>query len=114
MFLYLWQSFANFSRGLDILKQVEREQLGVPAGYEALRRLHQDLSVCSRIEASTLREEMLRYQPPASAKDRPLEVFRSVQVELAKYGRLVAACPDLALSEADQSMIVLKGLACLT
>ena len=39
VFLYLRQSFANFPRGLDILKQVEREQLGAPAGYEALRRL---------------------------------------------------------------------------
>ena len=58
LFLYLRQSFSNYPRGLDILKQIEREQLGVSAGYEAMRRLHQDLSVCSRIEASTLREEV--------------------------------------------------------
>ena len=56
LFLYLRQSFSNYPRGLDILKQIEREQLGVSAGYEAMRRLHQDLSVCSRIEASTLRK----------------------------------------------------------
>ena len=35
VFLYLRQSFANFSRGLDILKQVEREQLGF---RQAMRR----------------------------------------------------------------------------
>ena len=109
-FLYLRQSFQNYPRGLDILKQVEREQLGVSAGYKALRRLRQDLSVCSRIEASTLREEVLRYTPPKSAKERPLDAFGNVQVELAKYARLVANFPDLFLSEADQSMIVLKCL----
>ena len=110
LFLYLRQRFSNYPRGLDILKQIEREQLGVSAGYEAMRRLHQDLSVCSRIEASTLREEILRYSPPKSTKDRPLDVFRNVQVELAKYAGLVANFPDLFLLEADQSMIVLKCL----
>ena len=110
LFLYLRQSFSNYPRGLDILKQIEREQLGVSAGYEAMRRLHQDLSVCSRIEASTLREEVLRYSPPKSTKERPLDVFRNVQVELAKYARLISGFPDLFLSEADQSMIVLKNL----
>ena len=45
MFLYLRQSFSSFPRGLDLLKQVEKEQLGVSAGYEAMRRLHQELSV---------------------------------------------------------------------
>ena len=95
---------------MDILKQIEREQLGVSAGYEAMRRLHQDLSVCSRIEASTLREEVLRYSPPKITKERPLDVFRNVQVELAKYARLISGFPDLFLSEADQSMIVLKNL----
>ena len=110
LFLYLRQSFSNYPRGLDILKQIEREQLGVSAGYEAMRRLHQDLSVCSRIEASTLREEVLRYSPPKVTKERPLDVFRNVQVELAKYARLISGFPDLFLSEADQSMIVLKNL----
>ena len=110
LFLYLRQRFSNYPRGLDILKQIEREQLGVSAGYEAMRRLHQDLAVCSRIEASTLREEILRYSPPKSTKDRPLDVFRNIQVELAKYARLVANFPDLFRLEADQSMIVLKCL----
>ena len=110
LFLYLRQSFSNYPRGLDILKQIEREQLGVSAGYEAMRRLHQDLSVCSRIEALTLREEVLRYSPPKITKERPLDVFRNVQVELAKYVRLISGFPDLFLSEADQSMIVLKNL----
>ena len=112
LFLYLRQSFSNYPRGLDILKQIERlrEQLFVSAGYEAMRRLHQDLSVCSRIEASTLREEVLRYSPPKITKERPLDVFRNVQVELAKYARLISGFPDLFLSEADQSMIVLKNL----
>ena len=110
LFLYLRQNFSNYPRGLDILKQIEREELGVSAGYEAMRRLHQDLSVCSRIEASTLREEVLRYSPPKGTKERPLDVFRNVQVELAKYARLISGFPDLFLSEADQSMIVLKNL----
>ncbi|CAE7450552.1 unnamed protein product, partial [Symbiodinium microadriaticum] len=86
-------------RGLDLLKQVEKEQLGVPAGYEAMRRLHQELSVCSRIEASSLREEILRFTTPKAIANRPLEVFRCVQVELAKFQRLTAGFPDLALTE---------------
>ena len=53
-FLYLKQSLQSFPRGLDVVKQVEKEQLGSPAGYECMRRLHQELSVASRIEASTL------------------------------------------------------------
>ena len=52
----------------------------------------------------------MRYGPPRSTKDRPLDVFRNVQVELAKYARLISGLPDLLLSEADQSMIVLKNL----
>ena len=31
-------------------------------GYEAIRRLHEELSVGSRIEASILRNEMLRFK----------------------------------------------------
>ncbi|OLP83684.1 hypothetical protein AK812_SmicGene35510 [Symbiodinium microadriaticum] len=111
VFLYLRQSFSSFPRGLDLLKQVEKEQLGVPAGYEAMRRLHQELSVCSRIEASSLREEILKFTTPKGIANRPLEVFRCVQVELAKYQRLTAGFPDLALTEADSCMVMLRNLS---
>ena len=111
VFLYLRQSFSSFPRGLDLLKQVEKEQLGVPAGYEAMRRLHQELSVCSRIEASSLREEILRFTTPKAIANRPLEVFRCVQVELAKFQRLTAGFPDLALTEADSCMVMLRNLS---
>ena len=94
VFLYLRQSFSSFPRGLDLLKQVEKEQLGVPAGYEAMRRLHQEFSVCSRIEASSLREEILKFTTPKGIANIPLEVFRCVQVELAKYQRLTAGLPS--------------------
>ena len=57
-----------------------------------------------------MREEVLRCSPPKVTKERPLDVFRNVQVELAKYARLISGFPDLFLSEADQSMIVLKNL----
>ena len=110
VFLYLRQSFSSFPRGLDLLKQVEKEQ-GVPAGYEAMRRLHQELSVCSRIEASSLREEILKFTTPKGIANRPLEVFRCVQVELAKYQRLTAGFPDLALTEADSCMVMLRNLS---
>ena len=58
----------------------------------------QELSVCSRIEASSLREEILKFTTPKGIANRPLEVFRCVQVELAKY-QLTARFPDLALTE---------------
>ena len=103
VFLYLRQSFSSFPRGLD-LKQVEKEQLGVPAGYEAMRRLHQELSVCSRIEASSLREEILKFTTPKGIANRPLEVFRCVQ-------RLTAGFPDLSLTEADSCMVMLRNLS---
>ena len=111
VFLYLRQSFSSFPRGLDLLKQVEKEQLGVPAGYEAMRRLHQELSVYSWIEASSLREEILRFTTPKAIANRPLEVFRCVQVELAKFQRLTAGFPDLALTEADSCMVMLRNLS---
>ena len=111
VFLYLRQSFSSFPRGLDLLKQVEKEQLGVPAGYEAMRKLHQELSVCSRMEASSLREEILRFATPKAIANRPLEVFRCVQVELAKFQRLTAGFPDLALIEADSCMVMLRNLS---
>ena len=100
---------SQYPRGLDIMKHVEKEQLGVPAGYEALRLLRPELSVGSCIEASTLRDEMLRYRPPISTS-RPLDIFRAVQVEIAKYDRLTSAFPDLALQEPDKCMIVLRCL----
>ena len=62
--LVLRQAMQGYSRGLDILKQVEKE-LGVPAGYEAIPRLHEKLSVGSRIKALTLRDEMLRFKAGA-------------------------------------------------
>ena len=86
VFLCLRQSFRSFPRG----------------GYEAMRRLHQELSVCSRIEASSLREEILKFTTPKGIANRPLEVFMCVQVELAKYQRLTARFPDLAFTEADK------------
>ena len=110
VYLYIKQAFAGYARGLDILKQVEKEQLGVSAGYEAMRRLHLELSVGSRIEASTLREEVMQRRPSVS-KDRPLDMFRALQVEFARYSRLTASFSDLALSEADKCMIVLKNLS---
>ena len=97
------------SRGLDILKQVEKEQLGVLAGYKAIRRLHKDLSVGSRIEALTLRDEMLRFKARAGW-DRPLDTFRAIQVEVAKFARLIGGFPDLKLTEPDCCMVVLKNL----
>ena len=91
------------------MKQVEKEQLGSPAGYECMRRLHQELSVASRIEASTLRNEALQYRSNTPAS-RPLDMFRNIQLEIAKFSRLTAGFPDLALSEADRCMIVLRNL----
>ena len=76
-----------------------------------MRRLHQELSVCSRIEASSLREEILRFTTPKAIANRPLEVFRCVQVELAKFQRLTAGFPDLALTEADSCMVMLRNLS---
>ena len=52
---------------------------------------------------------MLRYRPPISTS-RPLDIFRAVQVEIAKYDRLTSAFPDLALQEPDKCMIVLHCL----
>ncbi|CAE7706840.1 unnamed protein product [Symbiodinium sp. CCMP2592] len=108
-FLYLKQALQGFARGLDLVKQVEKEQLGSPAGYECIRRLHQELSVASRIEASTLRNEALQYRASTPA-NRPLDMFRNIQLELAKFTRLTAGFPDLAFSEADRCMIVLRNL----
>ena len=63
VYLYIKQALAGYARGLDILRQVEKEQLGVSAGYAVMRRLHLELSVGSRIEASTLREEVMQCRP---------------------------------------------------
>ena len=108
-FLYLKQALQNFPRGIDIVKQVEKEQLGSPAGYECVRRLHQELSVGSRIEASTLRTEILQFKTTTPG-NRPLDCFRNVQLEMSRYGRLTGSCPDLALTEADKCMVVLQNL----
>ena len=67
MLLDLRQSFANFSRELDILKQVEREQLGVPAGYEAnplpLRRIVLwKCSAACRLSLQSMVDLLLRSQ----------------------------------------------------
>ena len=39
-----------------------------------------------------------------------LDMFRNVQLEIAKFLRLTAGFPDLALSEADRCMVVLRNL----
>ena len=108
-FLYLKQAMQNFSRGVDIIRQVEKEQLGSPAGYECVRRLHQELSVGSRIEASTLRTEILQFKS-STPSDHPLDCFRNVQLEMSRFARLTQGFPDLALSEADKCMVILRNL----
>ena len=42
--------------------------------------------------------------------NRPLDMFRNIQLEIAKFSRLTAGFPDLALSEADRCMVVLRNL----
>ena len=85
---------------------MEKEQLGVPAGYKAICRLHKKLSVGSRMKAFTLRDEMLRFKAGAGWVD----TFRAFQVEFAKFARLIGGFPDLKLTEPDCCMVVLKNL----
>ena len=53
----------------------------------------------------------MKFTTPKGIANRLLEVFRCVQVELAKYQRLTAGFPDLALTEADSCMVMLRNLS---
>ena len=37
-------------------------------------------------------------------------MFKNIQLEIAEFSRLTAGFPDLALSEADRCMVVLRNL----
>ena len=71
-FLRLSDPLYKLPKFTDLI-EYEVSKNGVSAGYEA--KTSPDLSVCFRIEASTLREEVLRYSPPKVAKERSLDVF---------------------------------------
>ena len=58
------KSLTGILQSRRISKLKLRVSCWAPQWYEAFRRLHQHLSVCSRIEASMMREEMLRHQRP--------------------------------------------------
>ncbi|OLQ02001.1 putative transposon protein [Symbiodinium microadriaticum] len=96
--------------GVDLAKFVELSQSGAAAGYELWRALNQELSVRSRVEGQALREQALLIAPPKHLK-RPLDIFRHMGSEFARYRKLVVTkYHDLALSEADIISCILKHL----
>ena len=106
----LKQALSGFQRGVDLAKFVELSQNGAAAGYELWRALNQELSVRSRVEGQALREQALLIAPPKHLK-RPLDIFRHMGSEFARYRKLVVTkYHDLALSEADVISCILKHL----
>ena len=106
----LKQALSGFQRGIDLAKFVELSQNGAAAGYELWRALDQELSVRSRVEGQALREQALLIAPPKHLK-RPLDIFRHMGSEFARYRKLVVTkYHDLALSEADVISCILKHL----
>ena len=106
----LKQALSGFQRGVDLAKFVELSQNGAAAGYELWRALNQELSVRSRVEGQALREQALLIAPPKHLK-RPLDIFRHMGSEFARYRKLVVTkYHDLALSEADIISCILKHL----
>ena len=95
---------------------------GEAHGYEALRLIHRELSLQSRAEVLSFREQTLKFQ----SRDRNLvDVVRSVDVELHQYDLLLSnwATPtsvpaatavstraSLEIPEADRTMILLRSL----
>ena len=64
----------------------------------------------SRVEGQALREQALLIAPPKHLK-RPLDIFRHMGSEFARYRKLVVTkYHDLALSEADVISCILKHL----
>ena len=106
----LKQALSGVQRGIDLAKFVELSQNGAAAGYELWRALDQELSVRSRVEGQALREQALLIAPPKHLK-RPLDIFRHMGSEFARYRKLVVTkYHDLALSEADVISCILKHL----
>ena len=95
---------------------------GEAHGYEALRLIHRELSLQSRAEVLSFREQTLKFQ----SRDRSLvDIVRSVDIELHQYDLLLSnwAIPtsippttamsmraSLEIPEADRTMILLRSL----
>ena len=110
LWFLLRQSLSKFQRAQDLIHLIEVAQKGASAGYEFWRLLNRELSVRSRVEGQTLREQMISLHLPKHLK-RPLDVMRWYMTELMKFESQVAKkYPELKVHEQEAVLGVLKYL----
>lgn len=120
---FLRQCFSSFPKVEGIINHyVNTTQEGHAHGYEAFRRLHHELSLQSRAEVMSFRDQTLKFYSKETAVT---DIIRSVDVELHQFDMLLsdwnipssiprhealAMRAALSIPEADRTMILLRSL----
>ena len=126
LFAILRQAFSNYGRVDALIRAFE---VGAPihnspqkpfgnCGFELLRVLSLEFALRTRTEAICLRQELLKREFRLDTKSTHIvsDLLRAMSVETARYDKLCSTLPqnvsrvDLALSESDQAMVLIRNL----
>ena len=111
LFYLLSQSLAKWERGLELLRSCSKRQSMSATGYEAVRTLHLNYSIVSRMEAVYVRDGCMKLHAQCSGLRRPMDIIRHLEDEIAKAEIKLSNFPELKLSEADRCSILLQAVS---
>ena len=111
LFYLLSQSLAKWERGLELLRSCSKRQSMSATGYEAVRTLHLNYSIVSRMEAVHVRDGCMKLHAQCSGLKKPMDIIRHLEDEIAKAEIKLSNFPELKLSEADRCSILLQAVS---
>ena len=111
LFYLLSQSLAKWERGLELLRSCSKRQSMSATGYEAVRTLHLNYSIVSRMEAVYVRDGCMKLHAQCSGLKKPMDIIRHLEDEIAKAEIKLSNFPELKLSEADRCSILLQAVS---
>ena len=81
------------------------------AGYEAVRTIHLNHSIVSRMEAVYVREGCMKLHAQCGHLKKPLDIIRHLEDEIAKAEVKLRNFPELKLTEADKCSLLLQAVS---
>ena len=111
LFYLLSQSLAKWERGLELLRSCSKRQGMSATGYEAVRTLHLNYSIVSRMEAVYVRDGCMKLHAQCSGLKKPMDIIRHLEDEIAKAEIKLSNFPELKLSEADRCSLLLQAVS---
>ena len=106
LFYLLSQSLAKWERGLELLRSCSKRQNMSATGYEAVRTIHMNYSIVSRMEAVYVREACMKIHAKCGHLKKPMDIIRHLEDGIAKAEVKLSNFPELKLTEADRCSLL--------